>query len=272
MQRFLPQAAALSFVRRRDSSFFPARTRRAAVRSVVAMAVILLMSAVAAPGGTARAEPAAAVSFKNTSATDPYAPFIREAAQRFGLPASWISAVMATESGGDVLALSSRGAMGLMQIMPDTWAGLRARYDLGADPYEPRDNVLAGAAYLREMHDRYGSPGFLAAYNAGPARYDEYLATGRELPSETQLYVAMLAPLIGDGQVDGMVTVNHRVMSWQDSPLFVARDQDRPEGTPPSVRMSTDRTSNGGSAAGVSALAAQSDGLFVRRGNAKQLP
>jgi len=59
---------------------------------------------------------------------------------------------MAMESGGDVLALSPQGAMGLMQIMPNTWAGLRARHGLGADPYEPRDNILAGAAYLREMH------------------------------------------------------------------------------------------------------------------------
>lgn len=46
------------------------------------------------------------------------------------------------------------------------------------------------------MHDRYGSPGFLAAYNAGPARYDEHLATGRPLPVETQDYVQMLTPMI----------------------------------------------------------------------------
>ena len=53
--------------------------------------------------------------------------------------------------------------MGLMQIMPKTWTELRARYGLGADPYDPHDNILAGAAYIRELHDRYGSPGFLAA-------------------------------------------------------------------------------------------------------------
>ena len=70
--------------------------------------------------------------------------------------------------------------MGLMQIMPDTWTELRTRHRLGRDPYDPRDNILAGAAYLREMHDRYGSPGFLAAYNAGPGRYEDYLA-GRPL-------------------------------------------------------------------------------------------
>ena len=59
-----------------------------------------------------------------------------------------------------------------MQIMPQTWAELRARYGLGTDPYDPHDNILAGAAYIRELHDRYGAPGFLAAYNAGPGRYE----------------------------------------------------------------------------------------------------
>jgi hypothetical protein len=235
------------------------------------MAAISLMWATAGPGGTARAEPTAAVSSTSTSAADPYAAFIREAAQRFGVPVSWISAVMAMESGGDVLALSPQGAMGLMQIMPDTWAGLHARYGLGDNPYEPRDNILAGAAYLREMHDRYGSPGFLAAYNAGPARYDEYLVTGRELPTETQLYVAMLAPLIGEGQDNGKVTVSRRVMSWQESPLFAARDQDSPAAVPSSSGMSIGRTSDGRSVAGTSALAPQSGGLFARRGNLERL-
>src|SRR3546814_5730962 len=80
---------------------------------------------------------------------------------------------MRVESRGDVRAVSPKGAMGLMQLMPDTWASLRVRLGLGANPYDPRDNILAGAAYLREMHDRYGSPGFLAAYNAGPGRRSE---------------------------------------------------------------------------------------------------
>src|SRR3546814_10577379 len=93
---------------------------------------------------------------------DSYAAFVAEAAQRFGIPEAWIRAVMRVESRGDVRAVSPKGAMGLMQLMPDTWANLRVRLGLGANPYDPRDNILAGAAYLREMHDRYGSPGFLA--------------------------------------------------------------------------------------------------------------
>ena len=75
--------------------------------------------------------------------------------------------------------------MGLMQIMPGTWAEFSDRYDLGNDPYDPHDNILAGTAYLREMHDRFGSAGFLAAYHAGPLRYEQHLLTGKPLPSET---------------------------------------------------------------------------------------
>ena len=272
MQRALTQAAAFLFARPRDPFSFPARFRRVVARSAVPMVVILLVSGAAGSAGRAHAEPTAAAQPQNASAADPYARFVHEAARRFGLPASWISAVMAMESGGDVLALSSQGAMGLMQIMPDTWADLRARHGLGADPYEPRDNILAGAAYLREMHDRYGSPGFLAAYNAGPARYDQYLATGRELPAETQLYVAMLAPRIGEGQANGMVTVSRRVVSWQDSPLFAVPDQSYPAATSSTFQTTLGRASVSRSAAGVSPLAPPADGLFVRRGNANRLP
>jgi hypothetical protein len=235
------------------------------------IAIVLALGAVEFTG-QAYAQSAVVAQSQTTSTVDPFARFVIEAADRFGVPASWISAVMAMESGGDRLARSPQGAMGLMQIMPDTWTGLRARHALGADPYEPRDNILAGAAYLREMHDRYGSPGFLAAYNAGPARFDEYLATGRELPTETQLYVAMLAPLIGEGQAKGMVTVSPRAISWQDSLLFVAHDQSSPASMPSTFRMPSDRTLDSGPVAGVSALVPQVGGLFVRRGNARQLP
>ena len=119
----------------------------------------------------------------------PFAAHIAEAAQRFRIPEHWIVAVMGAESAGATRAVSSAGAMGLMQVMPDTLDHLRARYRLGRDPFDPRDNILAGAAYLREMYDRYGAiPAMLAAYNAGPARYDEYLATGRPLPAETRAW------------------------------------------------------------------------------------
>ncbi|WP_347341494.1 lytic transglycosylase domain-containing protein [Bradyrhizobium pachyrhizi] len=99
--------------------------------------------------------------------------FIEEASRRFAIPARWICSVLSIETAGDMHARSPKGAMGLMQIMPATWAELRQRYDLGSDPYDPRDNILAGTAYLRELLDRYGSRGAFAAYNAGPTRYEE---------------------------------------------------------------------------------------------------
>ncbi|MDB5577741.1 MAG: lytic transglycosylase [Bradyrhizobium sp.] len=121
--------------------------------------------------------------------------FVTEAAHRFAIPEGWIYAVMRVESAGDPRAVSPKGATGLMQIMPGTWLRLRVRYRLGSDIYDPHDNIVAGAGYLRELYDRYGSPGFLAAYNAGPARYEAYRAMGVPLPGETIAYVQKLAPV-----------------------------------------------------------------------------
>lgn len=119
------------------------------------------------------------------------------AAARFGVPEAWVLRVIAAESGGRTHLggrpiTSSAGAMGLMQVMPATWASLRARYRLGPDPHDPRDNIIAGTAYLRDMYDRFGHPGLFAAYNAGPGRYGDYLARGRPLPRETRDYVAKI--------------------------------------------------------------------------------
>jgi soluble lytic murein transglycosylase-like protein len=155
-----------------------------------------------------------------TNPVNPYAGYIAEASRRFGIPESWIRAVMRVESRGQAKAISPKGAIGLMQIMPDTWAGLRLRYRLGRNPRDPHDNILAGAAYLREMHDRFGAAGLLAAYNAGPGRYAEYLATGRPLPAETLAYVAALAPLIGGDPVNRGVVVAAGATAWIRAPLF----------------------------------------------------
>jgi soluble lytic murein transglycosylase-like protein len=155
-----------------------------------------------------------------TNPVNPYAEYIAEASRRFGIPESWIRAVMRVESRGQVKAVSPKGAIGLMQIMPDTWTGLRLRYRLSRNPRDPRDNILAGVAYLREMHDRYGAAGFLAAYNAGPGRYAEYLARGRPLPAETLAYVAAVAPLIGGDWVNLGVVVATGPNAWTRAPLF----------------------------------------------------
>ncbi|WP_307103608.1 lytic transglycosylase domain-containing protein [Sphingomonas sp. SORGH_AS_0950] len=125
-------------------------------------------------------------------------PYIEEAAQRFGVPIDWIAAIMAAESGGETMRdgrpiVSRAGAMGLMQLMPATWTDMRNRYGLGGDPHDPHDNILAGTAYLRLMYDRFGYPGLFGAYNAGPRRYADHLATRTPLPTETRAYVARLA-------------------------------------------------------------------------------
>jgi hypothetical protein len=128
---------------------------------------------------------------------DPWGPYIREAASRYSVPEQWVRAVMQQESGGQEQAVSPVGAMGLMQVMPETYAGLQARYGLGDDPYDPHNNILAGTAYIREMYDRFGAPGFLAAYNAGPDRVNGYLAGTAELPDETVNYLAAVTPNLG---------------------------------------------------------------------------
>jgi soluble lytic murein transglycosylase-like protein len=105
---------------------------------------------------------------------------------------------MAAESGGATtlggLPIRSRaGAMGLMQLMPDTWADLRVTYGLGLNPDDPADNITAGTAYLRQLYERFGYPGLFAAYNAGPARYADYLAGRAGLPFETRAYLAKVS-------------------------------------------------------------------------------
>lgn len=126
-------------------------------------------------------------------------PFIAEASLRFGIPEAWIVRVMRAESGGiteiDGRPIrSSKGAIGLMQLMPGTWNDMRAELGLGADPDDPRDNILAGTRYLRLMYDRFGYPGLFAAYNAGPRRYADWLAGRAVLRDETIAYVAKVAP------------------------------------------------------------------------------
>ena len=106
---------------------------------------------------------------------------------------------MRVEGAGDARALSHKGAMELMQIMPDTLTMLRQQHGLGDHLYDPRDNILAGAGYLPGLHHRYGEEGFLAAYNAGPRRYEEHLRGRRSLPAETLDYVSKVNRLIGSG-------------------------------------------------------------------------
>jgi hypothetical protein len=133
--------------------------------------------------------------------SDPWGPYINIASARFDVPAPWIRRVMKVESGGHEyingeLTVSAAGAMGLMQLEPGTYQQMAAQYGLGSDPFNPYDNIMAGTAYIHQMYDVYGAPGFLAAYDAGPGRLDAFMNEGRPLPRETIAYVAMIAPAV----------------------------------------------------------------------------
>jgi hypothetical protein len=210
------------------------RTRshnRFAVYWLAALACPALTAALTKPPAAAQPAPPAM-----QPDTDPVAVAVRDASLRFGIPERWIYAVMRAESAGRVNATSRVGAMGLMQIMPATWRALSARYVLGSDAYVPRANIMGGAAYIREMYDRYGAPGFLAAYNAGPGRYENHLITGRPLPLETRSYVAKIAPAIGYGLAQALAPTRERALQqlrvataapiavrWTQAPLFAEK-------------------------------------------------
>lgn len=159
----------------------------------------------------------------------PYAAAVTEASRRFGVPELWIRRVMHAESRGNPRAVSHAGAMGVMQIMPATWAMLSKRHHLGADPFDVRSNVLAGAAYLRAMWDRYRDVALmLAAYNAGPGRVDAYVSGRGDLPVETIAYVARIAPELGaSGLASRAAAPIARAFDWRRSALFSARDDGR---------------------------------------------
>jgi soluble lytic murein transglycosylase-like protein len=189
---------------------------------VAAMFAVLMVLAPGAMSGTALAQDAPA---ERTATSHPYTVPVADASRRFGVPEAWIWAVMRVESNGNAHAVSPAGAMGLMQIMPTTWANLQARYRLGSDPFDVRDNILAGAAYLRAMFDRYGNAtAMLAAYNAGPGRYDEYLSRGRPLPAETRGYIAKLAA-ITDSSDDVQLAAAPLPdrFAWRRAALFTVR-------------------------------------------------
>jgi soluble lytic murein transglycosylase-like protein len=158
----------------------------------------------------------------------PLAQPIARASSRFAIPEPLIRAVIAVESNFAVFAVSPKGAMGLMQLMPGTWRELRLRYVLGSDPFDPCDNITAGTAYLRELRDRYGDPGFLAAYNAGPGRYEAHLRGSRPLPAETLAYVARLRrSRLDDLPAPSVVAADPE--GWRRGGLFIAASKSASE-------------------------------------------
>ena len=114
--------------------------------------------------------------------------YVLEASRAYGVPASLLRAVIHVESSGDVGAISKKGAQGLMQLMPATAERLGV-----TDPFDPRENVLGGARYLRFLLDAFEGDAILAlaAYNAG----ENAVVRHRGIPpySETRQYLSRIA-------------------------------------------------------------------------------
>ncbi len=125
-----------------------------------------------------------------------WSPFITEASERFSIPEKWIRTIINIESGGRTMLwgrpiTSGAGAMGVMQLMHDTYNEMSTHNGLGSDPYNVHDNILAGTAYLRELYNRYGYPRLFEAYNAGPGVLEAHMQHRIRLPEETVNYVRM---------------------------------------------------------------------------------
>ena len=135
--------------------------------------------AVPAPAAMAPAASSAQPSLSPTELAD-------AAADKYGLPRQLVRSVMAAESNFQPQAISPKGAIGLMQLMPETAALL------GVDPFDPVQNVDGGTRYLRDLLERYngGLHHALAAYNAGPQAVDKY--NGVPPYRETVNYVARI--------------------------------------------------------------------------------
>jgi soluble lytic murein transglycosylase len=116
---------------------------------------------------------------------------VRAHAEVAGLDPALVCAVVRAESRFHADALSPRGAVGLMQIMPDTATWIADRLDVTAfDLHDAETNLRFGTSYLRYLIDRFGNLNLaLAAYNAGPTRVDRWLAEGATAFPETATYV-----------------------------------------------------------------------------------
>ena len=232
----------------------PGRPRRSAAGLLLTSIAVVVTATAVGPETFAASVQTVRVSF-----IDRYAVYITEASQRFAIPVTWIQAVMEIESACNATAVSPKGAMGLMQLMPETWSELRTKYHLGNNPFDPHDNILAGAAYLRALFDRFGAAGFLAAYNVGPERFEEYLAGHRPLSDETRRYLSRLARLLPDLLIDEMTDAKGRAVGWQSAGLFVG-----PSKAPSSPdTVAPDRSKQSGATAEEFAFTRQSNGLFV---------
>jgi soluble lytic murein transglycosylase-like protein len=170
--------------------------RRGGLRSALFTAITMGLPHQLSPA-TPPPQPVATVSVSIDGAiaipaSQAYDDLIREAAYRYDVDAALIRSVMQAESAFDTLAVSRAGARGLMQLMPQIAAAFGV-----IDPFDPRQNIMGGAEYLRQLLDRYHGnlPLVLASYNAGATAVQEY---GGVPPfAETQHYVRRVTSLVG---------------------------------------------------------------------------
>jgi len=166
------------------------------------LAGLLLVCALLSGGGRANAqagatpptaEPKDIVSPQPPTADD-VCRTLEQAAAENALPVEFFARVIWQESRFNARAVSPKGAAGIAQFMPQTasWHGL-------ADPFNPVEALRHSASYLRELRDQFGNLGLAAAaYNAGPGRVSEWLASHRRLPGETRSYVAAVTGRTAD--------------------------------------------------------------------------
>ena len=139
-------------------------------------------------------KPAAAPTTAEPPSADDICRAIEQDAAENELPVEFFARVIWQESRLNARAVSSKGAQGIAQFMPQTadWRGL-------ADPFDPIAALRHSAGYLRELRQKFGNLGLAAAgYNAGPGRVSEWLAGERTLPGETRSYVAVVTGWTAD--------------------------------------------------------------------------
>jgi hypothetical protein len=154
---------------------------------------------------------------------DRWQSFIEEASAQFEIPQSWIRAVIRQESGGRTHVrgepiVSKAGAMGLMQLLPQTYRDMQTRYGLGTDIFDPRNNIMAGTAYLRTLYKQFGFPFAFAAYNTGPRHLNQYLKFGRALPLETRNYIVSVVRMIGNSDPGSLTKLGQQIMRTKKVP------------------------------------------------------
>jgi hypothetical protein len=177
----------------------------------------------------------------------------------------------AAESNGDPRAVSPKGAMGLMQIMPRP--GRVCVIAIASAPILTiRATTSSRARPICASCMTATARPWIAAYNAGPGRYEASLK-GRPLPAETRAYVANVAPSLSDGDAPAPILIAAAdPLAWTRAPLFVAPSARTTAADPSSVERTSDGANTTPGVRDVSAIVPQSGGLFVARADTGRQP